>query len=225
MLQIMVIAMKTTVKILGSCTAAAVLLFMNAVSAQTVTRSDDRIDLHMNARLESALYSYEPIVSHYAGSPSGIFNSGMIFLAEQMNRNISPEGKTRPTVVTSLANLSNLGESSAFGRLVGENLMHELSVRGWPIADVRITRELSINDTGEFILSRDIRKIRDSAPMANVVTGTYTPTSDGVLLSVRVLDVATGRLVSTAQTRFSKDPFISSLVDKPPVLPVVNFTR
>ncbi|MGR6775143.1 FlgO family outer membrane protein [Sphaerotilus sulfidivorans] len=196
-----------------------------AAVAQPVVLIDERMDLRRQHYLEPNVYRYEPIISHHAGSPAGIFNSGMIFLAEQINRNVSPDGKSRQTVVTSFSPLGDLSESSSFGRLIGEHLMHELVVRGWLVADMRMTRNLIINDSGEFILSRDIMKIRESMPMANVVTGTYTTTKDGVLLSVRVLDVASGQVLSTAQTRFPRDAFVAALVDKPPVLPVVRFSR
>ncbi len=196
-----------------------------AALAQPLILTDERIDLRRQHYLEPNAYRYEPIISHHASSPAGIFNSGMIFLAEQINRNVSPDGRSRQTVVTSFSPLGDLSDSSSFGRLIGEHLMHELVVRGWLVADMRMTRNLIVNDSGEFILSRDIMKIRESMPMANVVTGTYTTTKDGVLLSVRVLDVASGQVLSTAQTRFPRDAFIAALVDKPPVLPVVRFSR
>ncbi|MFM2065427.1 MAG: hypothetical protein RLZZ584_336 [Pseudomonadota bacterium] len=205
--------------------AAASLVLSAAAAAQTVTQGEERINMPAHTRLEYGAYRYEPIVTQRADSPAGVFNSGMIFLADQINRNVTGESRGRPTVITSIAPLGSLGESSPFGRLVSEHLMHEMQVRGWAIADVRMTRDLIINESGEFVLSRDIRKIRESMPLANVVTGTYTPTSDGVLVTVRVLDVSTGQLVSSAQTRFIRNSFVASLIDKPPVLPVVTFSR
>lgn len=205
--------------------AAGGILMSAAAIAQPVILADERIDLRRQHYLEPNAYRYEPIITHHAGSPAGIFNSGMIFLAEQLNRNVSPDGRARQTVVTSFSPLGDLSDSSSFGRLIGEHLMHELVVRGWLVADMRMTRNVTINDSGEFILSRDIMKIRESMPMANVVTGTYSSTKDGVLLSVRVLDVASGQVLSTAQTRFSRDAFVAALVDKPPVMPVVRFSR
>jgi len=62
-------------------------------------------------------------------------------------------------------------------------------------------------------------------PAVNVVTGTYTSTRDGVLLNVRVLNLETGRIVSTAQTRLFRDKFLASLVDKQIVIPNVRITN
>ena len=103
--------------------------------------------------------------------------------------------------------------------------MHQLQIRGWNVTDMRMTRDLIINEEGEFTLSRELKRLRGSMSAANVVTGTYTVTVDGVLVSVRVLDLASGQVVSTAQTRFIRDKFVSSLVDKPKAAPVVQLTR
>jgi hypothetical protein len=90
------------------------------------------------------------------------------------------------------------------------------------VSDIRLSKNLIINDSGEFSLSRDLRRLRDLMPAANVVTGTYTATKDGVLLNIRVLNLETGRIVSSAQTRFVRDRFMAALVDKTPVVPNVK---
>jgi TolB-like protein len=167
-------------------------------------------------------YRYEPILSQPSAIPSGLFNSGVIFIAEQIDRNISQDDRQLATVVNSIVDLNNLAETSAFGRLVGEHLIHELQVRGWPVSDIRLSKNLIINDSGEFSLSRDLRRLRDLMPAANVVTGTYTATKDGILLNIRVINLETGRIVSSAQTRFVRDRFMASLVDKAPVIPNVK---
>jgi TolB-like protein len=122
-------------------------------------------------------------------------------------------------------NLNDLSETSPFGRLVGEHLIHELQVRGWPVSDIRLSKDLIINGSGEFSLSRDLKRIRELMPAVNVVTGTYMSTRDGVLLNIRVLNLETGRIVSTAQTRLFRDKFLAALIDKPVVIPNVRITN
>lgn len=171
-----------------------------------------------------ASVSFQPLPAQAARTPSAVFNSGMIFLADQLDRNTAGAGRERPTVITSFANLNDLNESSALGRLVGEHLMHELQVRAWEVVDVRMTRDLIINQAGEFSLSRDISHLREAFPLANVVTGTYAVTRDGVILNVRIIDSASGRVLSTAQTRLARDAFIAAMVDPPASAPLVRLT-
>ena len=193
--------------------------------AQSVTKVDS-IDVVREAPVVNrASYQYEPIVTRHSNTPSGVYKSGIIFIADQLERNVDPKEKTRSTVVTSFASLDNLQETSAFGRLAGENLSHELHVRGWQINDIRLSRDLIVNADGELGMSRDIKRLRAAVPAANVVTGSYTTSVDGILLSVRVVDFATGQLISSAETRFKGDAFLSSLINKPRSAPLIKISN
>ena len=172
-----------------------------------------------------SMRGFEPIPSVSSTSGAGTFNAGLIFLADQLDRNANVDVRKRITVITSFANLNDLGESSSFGRLVGENLLHEMQVRHWAVSDLRLSRSMVINEAGEFSLSRDIKRVREALPAGQVLTGTYTDTADGVLLSARIIDLGTGEVVSTAQTRFARDRFVAGLIDKPRALPVIALTR
>jgi len=193
--------------------------------AQPVVEADNQFLSSRGAILAPNFYRYEPILIQPSGTPSGQFNSGLIFIAEQIDRNASSDDRQLSTVFNTIVDLNNLSETSPFGRLVGEHLIHELQVRGWPVSDIRLSKNLIINDSGEFSLSRDLKRIRDLMPAVNVVTGTYTSTRDGILVNVRVLNLETGRIVSSAQTRFVKDKFMSALVDKPIAIPNVRITN
>jgi TolB-like protein len=190
-----------------------------------VVLEQKRYEMLREGNLTPNAYSYEPILLNKSRSPSGVFNSAMMFIAEQLDRNVDGEARARPTVVSSIADLNNLGETTQLGRLVTEHLIHELQLRNWQVTDFRLTRDFIINEGGEFTLSRNVEKLKKSFSIANVVTGTYSRTPDGVIVNVRVIDVATGLVVSTAQTRFEKDKFIGSMVDKPNPLPIISVVR
>jgi TolB-like protein len=212
--------------ILGTKSLLLLLLLQAGIaSAQPVIEADNAILSYRGAALAPNPYRYEPILIQPSVTPSGQFNSGLIFVAEQIDRNVSPEDRQLPTVFNTIVNLNDLSETSPFGRLVGEHLIHELQVRGWPVSDIRLSKDLIINGSGEFSLSRDLKRIRELMPAVNVVTGTYMSTRDGVLLNIRVLNLETGRIVSTAQTRLFRDKFLAALIDKPVVIPNVRITN
>ena len=215
---------KASFKRIAGLTLASACLLGN-VWAQPVTQVDNGLISTRGVALVPNAYRYEPILNQPSAIPAGVFNSNMIFVADQLDRNVATESRTQATVITSFVNLNNLAETSPFGLLVGEHLMHELQMRGWPITDLRLTRDLIINETGEFSLSRDMKRLREKLPAVNVVTGTYTVTHDGLLLSVRVIELSTGHVLSTAQTRFAHNRFIASLVDKPRPVNMVSLTR
>lgn len=141
----------------------------------------------------------EPLLIHKSGTSIGTFNSMMIFLADQLERNIDRKTFGNTFIVSTFSNLDKLNETSPLGRLIGENIIHEMHVRRWNVVDVRMTRDIVINDTGEFSLSRDIKKIRDMYKVGGVVTGTYSVSEAGVIVNARAIDIDTGAVASTAQ--------------------------
>jgi TolB-like protein len=199
-----------------------VLGISSAAFAETAVRFEPNVIINRIFGVQSPVSSYQPIETRQASTAAGVFNANVIFLADQLHRNCDAETSAKPILVTSFSNLDNLSETTSFGRLVAEHLMHELKVRGWGVVDLRMTKSVIVNQTGEFSLSRDLGRIRESFPVGNVLVGTFSRTADGVLLSARVIDVTSGHVRSTAQSRFLGDRFVHNLVSVPVVYPVVK---
>lgn len=213
-------------KPLKSLLLTGLLLQSLALQAQSELQFDATITHSQTQGLVKPPPQRDPLVTHHSATQAGIYKSGIIFIADQIERNVKPEEKKLSTVVTSFTSLDDLAETSPFGRLLGEHLMHELMVRGWTVNDIRLSRELLINSSGELSLSRDLKRLRGTVPAANVLTGTYTVTADGVLVSARLLDFNTGQLISSAETRFAMNPFISSVLARPPrPVPIIKLNN
>lgn len=154
----------------------------------------------------------EPLGIQRSHSTVGRFNSQMIFMADQIERNADRKSLDNTFVVTSFSNLNKLSETTAFGRLVGENLMHELQVRKWKVFEVRMTKDIIMNENGEFSLSRDIQKIRDTYKVGGVVTGTYSISDNNVMVNARVVDINSGIVTSSGQIIMPINWFTESLL-------------
>jgi TolB-like protein len=194
-------------------------------SAETVTVIDPSIITDRTRAVEFTPYAYQPIETRQSSTPSGTFNANVIFLADQLDRNRDAEANLKPILVTSFSNLDNLSETTSLGRLLGEQLIHELKVRGWQVVDLRLTKSVIVNQSGEFSLSRELSRIRESFPAGNVLVGTYSRTTDGVLLSARIIDVASGHVQSSAQSRAPRDRFVNNLVSLPVTYPTVRVSN
>ncbi len=149
----------------------------------------------------------EPLSIQRGQSAAGRFNSNIIFLADQIERNADRKSLDNTFVVTSITNLNNLSETTSFGRLLSENLIHELQVRKWKVFEVRLTKDIIINNTGEFSLSRDIQKIRDLYKIGGIVAGTYSIAENNIIINVRVVDINSGIIASSGQLRMPVDLF------------------
>ena len=154
----------------------------------------------------------EPLQIQPSRSASGRFNALIIFMADQLERNADRKTLSNTFIVTSFGNLNKLSETSSFGRLVSENLIHELQVRKWQVFDIRLTKDIVVNETGEFSLSRDIKKIRDIYKVGGIVTGTYAVAGNDIIVNARSMDINTGIVASSAQVRMPVDPFTDALL-------------
>ena len=158
------------------------------------------------------------------GSSAGRFNAQIIFMADQIERNLDRESIQNTFIVTSFSNLNRLSETTRFGRLVAENLMHELQVRRWKIYEVRLTKDITINESGEFFLSRDIAKIKEIYRVGGVITGTYSIADGNIIVNARVIDIDTGLVVSSAQSSMPVTWFTEALLFNPDSLQPMKIT-
>lgn len=147
-----------------------------------------------------------------SNSTAGRFNAQMIFMADQIERNTDRKSVENTFIVTSFTNLNRLSETTAFGRLVAEDLIHELQVRKWKVFEVRLTRDVVINEAGEFSLSRDINKIKELYKVGGIVTGTYSVAGNNVVVNARVIDINTGLVASSGQVHMPVSWFTDALL-------------
>lgn len=131
--------------------------------------------------------------------PVGNFNDRMRILADQLHKNATSNSPSNTYIITSFTNLDKLGDTTALGRLISENLMHGLQRHKWQILEVRLSKGIDVNAEGEFSLSRDISKLKDEYKISGVVTGTYSVAEGNLTINARVIDVNSGILISSAQ--------------------------
>lgn len=142
------------------------------------------------------------------------FNTRIIFMADQLERNLDRKNLAETFIVTSFFDLSKQPETSQFGRLLAENLIHELQVRRWQVFEVRLTKDMLINEKEEFALGRDFRKLQEQYKVGGIVTGTYSVSSGNIIVNTRVIDSKSGIVVATAQALIPVTQFADHLLKK-----------
>jgi TolB-like protein len=95
-------------------------------------------------------------------------------------------------LVTTIADLNNLNDSAPLGRLIGEQLASRITERGYQVVEVRLQDSVSLVPyTGEFILSRGVRELRElgrAQTVSRIVTGTYTVAEETIFVTLKILD-------------------------------------
>ena len=146
----------------------------------------------------------------YPNTSVGRFKTS--YLAEQIDkyyRGTNPG----PLGVTTFVNIDDLYTTSTFGRMVGEQLMSELAIRGFDVVELRQSDALQfLGSGGEFGLSRDVGLIRRERDLGGVVVGTYVVSPVRVYLNARLLDPNTSMVVSAGSVEMSKTEEIARML-------------
>ncbi len=104
----------------------------------------------------------------------------------------------KPILVTSIANITNLNTSSTFGLMVSEQIGGRIAQFGFPVIDIRNRKDIKVREqTGEFMLSRDIQKISRQHSAGAVLVGTYATGKNKVFVSTRLVRPEDSRILAS----------------------------
>lgn len=105
----------------------------------------------------------------------------------------------RPILVTTIVSVNDYTRSSTFGRLASQLVTSRLAQHEFLIKDATYMRALSIRpETGEVVLSRDVRDLGASLSAQAVVTGTYAVAGEFIYLNLRMVSALDGSIISTS---------------------------
>lgn len=122
-------------------------------------------------------------------------------LATQMMQNQKMDTR-KPVLITSFVRLDQFKKTTEFGRIVSESLINELSNRGFNIIEYRGQMAVSVNDDGEYFITRKPHKLKDRIPNTYVVVGTYSRQLSKIMLNARVIDNITGKIITSARSTY-----------------------
>ena len=122
-------------------------------------------------------------------------------LAAQMLHNKKMDSN-KPVLITSFVRLDEFKQTTEFGRVVSESLINELSNKGFEITEFRGQMAISVNDEGEYFISRKPHELKNKIPNTYVVVGTYSRQPGKVMLNARVIDNITGKIITSARATY-----------------------
>jgi TolB-like protein len=102
-------------------------------------------------------------------------------------------------VVASIADTQDVGTSSALGNIVSEMIRTRLAQDGHRTSEIRLRNAISFNrGDGEFLLSRDSRKLMPPPNAGAIVTGTYATSYEKVYLSIKLISAMDAHIIAGA---------------------------
>jgi TolB-like protein len=112
--------------------------------------------------------------------------------------------KDKPLIVSTVVFVSDLEKSSAFGRLLTEQISGRAAQLGYYVVEPKLRNNFAVKASGEHILSRDPDTLKKTFVAQAMITGTYAVGHDSVHVNLKLLELTTGRILS------STDYFIPS---------------
>lgn len=151
--------------------------------------------------------------SRYGVSSSSFFDSrefddldeAIDEIANQLLLNISAkQHKNYKIAMTAFVKLDDFSKTNSFGRMVSESLINELHARAFKVLDFRTREVITVNEDGEFALTRNIDEIRDEIPTAYTLVGTFSILDDKrIVINSRIIDIFSSDVISTSRVLYT----------------------
>ena len=108
----------------------------------------------------------------------------------------------KPIIVASFVNVSNMNESSPFGRIVAEQFASRFSQKDYYVVELKLRKNIFIKEeAGEFLLSREGREITKNHNAQAIVVGTYATGKNNIYVTVRIVNPETNRIITSYDYR------------------------
>ncbi len=107
--------------------------------------------------------------------------------------------------ITSFVDLHQFQKTTNFGRVISESFFEILFSKGFNISEFRGQENLTINANGEYFLTRDIKKLNKDINNKYVLVGTYSKFEKKILISTRIINNKSGKIVAAARSYYKTD--------------------
>jgi len=150
-------------------------------------------------------------------------------LMQDLMANLQYVNASTPLAVTSFVLLDgDYSETNLLGLQISESLMHEIHKFGIPIIDFKASNDIQVTKEGDFIFSRNRKKLQDDLPIRYVVGGTLVKHQGGYLVNARIIGVESKAVVASAQSFISAEvagAIMNSVRKKKTITPSVSIIQ
>ena len=95
----------------------------------------------------------------------------------------------RSMVAASFVNINELTQSSAFGRIISQQLASQFSSRGYKVVEMLLRNDIYIKQKeGEFLLSRELINVALEHKVQAAIVGTYAIGKSSVYVTAKLVD-------------------------------------
>lgn len=151
-------------------------------------------------------------------SEAAALRSEIQVLANELFRNLAdadPENGDlgKGVLVCTFVELKKLTRTSSLGRYVAEQLMNEMQQHRYEVVEIRKSQAITLQEKrGEFGLSRNPAEINQAVAAGAMLTGTYTPSKDSIVINARIIDNRSAKLLSSGTAIIPRNQLTEQLL-------------
>jgi TolB-like protein len=118
-------------------------------------------------------------------------------------------------LVSTLADINRLEQSSTLGRLISEQLSSRISQRGNTVVEMKLRSNVFIRQNqGEFLLTREIRELASAHNAGAVLVGTYADGDTSAFVNLKLINPTNGVILSAHDYALPMDKQVRRLLTK-----------
>lgn len=122
---------------------------------------------------------------------------------------------SKPLIVASFVNINDLNESSPLGRSISQQFATIFTNNGFRVIEMLLRKDIYIKqDSGEFLLSRELKNISHNHQAQAVVVGTYAVGETRVYVTAKVINADTSIVISAYDYSIPIDKDTKALLQK-----------
>ncbi len=116
-----------------------------------------------------------------------------------------------PIGVASFVPLDDFKTTDIFGMQLAESFVYEMQQNGFSVIDYKTTGFIRITPEGDFVYSRNVNELSKRLPIEYLLVGTFSRSSDGVLVNVRIVGAQSKVVVASAQELIPNEVYQSKV--------------
>ena len=148
--------------------------------------------------MKSALVAAALLLGACASAPQNDFVALSYEAADALLRGARRELRDdAPIVYGVLTPVGQPGTSSPFEQIFAEQIASRLAQNGVGVVEVRLREALAVRAGGPYALSDDVRDVARRVRARAALAGSYAVTSGYALVTARLIDVASGLVLSS----------------------------
>ncbi|WP_459891497.1 FlgO family outer membrane protein [Desulfothermus okinawensis] len=120
--------------------------------------------------------------------------------ANYLNKNLQRLNmKDKSILITTFSDNDNLESSNTLGRLIPYLIGSRLSQMGYKLVDIRLRdNDIEIKPGyGEFVLTRDLNKLKAAQPVGLILTGHYSKIKNKIYIHCEIISPTNNILISS----------------------------